>query len=72
MHVSDGFLNLAARSPKPRTTGLTHVIDKGLPTCGLLAQVLVAITRLIENKASRRLGRGPSKRVRTPQAVSTT
>jgi phosphosulfolactate synthase len=30
MHVSDGFLNLAARSPKPRTTGLTHVIDKGL------------------------------------------
>ena len=30
MHVSDGFLNLAPRSPKPRTTGLTHVIDKGL------------------------------------------
>ena len=26
----DGFLNLAPRSPKPRTTGLTHVIDKGL------------------------------------------
>jgi len=26
----DGFLNLAPRAPKPRTTGLTHVIDKGL------------------------------------------
>ncbi len=26
----DGFLNLSPRSPKPRTTGLTHVIDKGL------------------------------------------
>src|SRR5215207_11343628 len=26
----DGFLDLAPRSPKPRTAGLTHVIDKGL------------------------------------------
>jgi phosphosulfolactate synthase len=26
----NGFLDLPARSPKPRTTGLTHVIDKGL------------------------------------------
>ncbi len=25
-----GFLDLPARSPKPRTAGLTHVIDKGL------------------------------------------
>ncbi|TML17115.1 MAG: phosphosulfolactate synthase [Actinobacteria bacterium] len=27
---SDGFLDLPARAPKPRHTGLTHVIDKGL------------------------------------------
>jgi phosphosulfolactate synthase len=27
---SDGFLDLPGRPPKPRTTGLTHVIDKGL------------------------------------------
>jgi phosphosulfolactate synthase len=26
----DGFLDLPPRSPKPRSTGLTHVIDKGL------------------------------------------
>ena len=26
----DGFLDLPARAPKPRHTGLTHVIDKGL------------------------------------------
>jgi phosphosulfolactate synthase len=26
----DGFLDLPARSPKPRRAGLTHVIDKGL------------------------------------------
>ncbi len=26
----DGFLGLAARAPKPRQNGLTHVIDKGL------------------------------------------
>jgi phosphosulfolactate synthase len=26
----DGFLDLPARSPKPRAAGLTHVIDKGL------------------------------------------
>jgi phosphosulfolactate synthase len=26
----DGFLDLPSRDPKPRTTGLTHVIDKGL------------------------------------------
>jgi phosphosulfolactate synthase len=26
----DGFLDLAPRPPKPRTAGLTHVIDKGL------------------------------------------
>jgi phosphosulfolactate synthase len=30
MPGSNGFLELPARSPKPRTTGLTHVIDKGL------------------------------------------
>jgi phosphosulfolactate synthase len=28
--ASDGFLDLPARSPKPRQAGLTHVIDKGL------------------------------------------
>jgi phosphosulfolactate synthase len=27
---TDGFLDVPARSPKPRTNGLTHVIDKGL------------------------------------------
>jgi phosphosulfolactate synthase len=27
---SDGFLGIPARSPKPRTQGLTHVMDKGL------------------------------------------
>jgi phosphosulfolactate synthase len=27
---TDGFLDVPARSPKPRTEGLTHVIDKGL------------------------------------------
>jgi phosphosulfolactate synthase len=27
---SDGFLDLPARAPKPRHTGLTHVLDKGL------------------------------------------
>jgi phosphosulfolactate synthase len=27
---SDGFLDLPPRSPKPRRTGLTHVIDKGM------------------------------------------
>jgi phosphosulfolactate synthase len=27
---SDGFLGLPPRAPKPRTAGLTHVIDKGL------------------------------------------
>jgi phosphosulfolactate synthase len=27
---SNGFLDVPARSPKPRTQGLTHVIDKGL------------------------------------------
>jgi phosphosulfolactate synthase len=26
----DGFLDLSPRSPKPRTAGLTHVIDKGM------------------------------------------
>lgn len=30
MHASDGFLDVPARSPKPRTKGLTHVIDKGM------------------------------------------
>ena len=30
MHAFDGFLEVPARSPKPRTTGLTHVMDKGL------------------------------------------
>ncbi len=28
--ATDGFLDLPARSPKPRARGLTHVIDKGL------------------------------------------
>ncbi len=27
---TDGFLDLPPRSPKPRTSGLTHVMDKGL------------------------------------------
>ena len=30
MHGSNGFLDLPARSPKPRSRGLTHVIDKGI------------------------------------------
>jgi phosphosulfolactate synthase len=30
MPAFDGFLDVPARSPKPRTNGLTHVIDKGL------------------------------------------
>ncbi len=30
MQGFDGFLDLPARSPKPRDRGLTHVIDKGL------------------------------------------
>jgi phosphosulfolactate synthase len=30
MNEFDGFLDVPARSPKPRTHGLTHVIDKGL------------------------------------------
>jgi phosphosulfolactate synthase len=30
MHGSDHFLDVPARSPKPRTLGLTHVIDKGM------------------------------------------
>jgi phosphosulfolactate synthase len=30
MPAFDGFLDVPARSPKPRTSGLTHVIDKGL------------------------------------------
>ena len=25
----NGFLDVPARSPKPRTKGLTHVIDRG-------------------------------------------
>ena len=29
-HSVDGWLDVPARSPKPRTRGLTHVIDKGL------------------------------------------
>jgi phosphosulfolactate synthase len=30
MNAYDGFLDVPKRSPKPRTQGLTHVIDKGL------------------------------------------
>ncbi len=30
MNGSDGFLDVPARSPKPRAQGLTHVMDKGL------------------------------------------
>ena len=30
MNDYDGFLDVPKRSPKPRTQGLTHVIDKGL------------------------------------------
>jgi phosphosulfolactate synthase len=30
MPAFDGFLDVPARSPKPRTKGLTHVLDKGL------------------------------------------
>jgi phosphosulfolactate synthase len=30
MHDFEGFLDLPPRPPKPRQTGLTHVIDKGL------------------------------------------
>ena len=30
MPNSDGFLDLPARASKPRHTGLTHVLDKGL------------------------------------------
>jgi phosphosulfolactate synthase (CoM biosynthesis protein A) len=28
--VDRDFLDLPARAPKPRTAGLTHVIDKGM------------------------------------------
>ncbi len=28
--ITNGFLDVPARSPKPRAQGLTHVIDKGL------------------------------------------
>jgi phosphosulfolactate synthase len=31
MNVVPSFLDLPARPPKPRATGLTHVLDKGLP-----------------------------------------
>ena len=29
-HSTDGWLDVPARSPKPRASGITHVIDKGL------------------------------------------
>ena len=29
-HVGPGFLSLPERTAKPRITGLTHVLDKGL------------------------------------------
>jgi phosphosulfolactate synthase len=32
--VAPAFLNLPARAPKPRTSGLTHVLDKGLTPAG--------------------------------------
>jgi phosphosulfolactate synthase len=37
MHASDvnGFLNVPARSPKPREGGITHVLDKGMTLNGL-------------------------------------
>jgi phosphosulfolactate synthase len=33
--IGPGFLNLPYRSPKPRSDGLTHVLDKGLSLVGL-------------------------------------
>lgn len=39
-HVGPGFLSLPERTAKPRITGLTHVLDKGLP--------LVQLDSLIE------------------------
>ncbi|MDQ1364623.1 MAG: phosphosulfolactate synthase [Acidimicrobiaceae bacterium] len=33
--VQPPFLDLPARPPKPRTSGLTHVLDKGLPAADL-------------------------------------
>src|SRR5215217_2576565 len=29
-HSTDGWLDVPARSPKPRASGITHVIDKGM------------------------------------------
>ncbi|MGD9529550.1 phosphosulfolactate synthase [Pseudonocardia sp.] len=36
-HIGPGFLTLPYRPPKPRTDGLTHVLDKGLSLVGLEA-----------------------------------
>jgi polar amino acid transport system permease protein len=54
------------------TVGSLASFSLALVVYFLFAQVLVAITRLIERRASARLGRGPAKKVRMPQAVTST
>ncbi len=39
MNVVAPFLDLPSRPPKPRTVGLTHVLDKGLPAADLPARL---------------------------------
>lgn len=39
MHIGPGFLTLPYRQPKPRTDGLTHVLDKGLSQVGFEALI---------------------------------
>jgi phosphosulfolactate synthase len=40
--IGPGFLNLPYRSPKPRSDGLTHVLDKGLSLVGLESLIQTA------------------------------
>jgi polar amino acid transport system permease protein len=54
------------------TVGSLASFSLALVVYFLIAQMLVAVTRVVENNASRRLGRRPSKKVRTPQAVAST
>jgi phosphosulfolactate synthase len=41
-----GFLALPPRSPKPRVTGLTHVLDKGLPVTELAGYLEASATHI--------------------------
>jgi polar amino acid transport system permease protein len=54
------------------TAGSLEAFSLALVVYFLLAQVLVAITRWVENRAAGRLGRRPTKKVRMPQAVTST